>query len=257
MRYLFLILTIAYAIFSFSNHSLAAPTPLPASPKEAPKNEAEAAKEQLKVMLVQLDKIKTPIERFNLGGWVVLRGQVEEVIKTIERNNGVGNEETSEAYKDLVSQIESSADYFRIVETDNTKAEIKAFRDLSDQIKAARKMGDAILSRYNLRMYTKIKSLIEQLKTMPINSNLRQGLDSLEPFVQAVFVQDNAQKGDSPLTWEAGQKAASAIRGLNYLFEEAALDSRMFITVSSIRGFVEQYAYRANMAAQQKVESGR
>lgn len=224
--------------------------------KAAPKGEVEIAKDQLKTLITLLDSVRRPIERFNLGGWVVLRRQVDAVIDTIDRNHGVGNDETSEAYKELIFQIETSKDYFQTIETDQTKKDIGAIQATSDQIRAMRKMTGTIFARNTFRMFTKIQNLIDVLKTLPISPQLRQDLMNLDPQMRAVFAQDSAQGGDRPKTYQEGIKAVLAIRRLYPQFIEAGVDNQIFVTVSSIQGFVEQYAFIANMAVQQKDEDG-
>lgn len=245
------ILTIAALFLSF-DIALAAT----ADKSTPPRDEIDMRKDQLKALSTKLDAIRYPIERYNLGGWVVLQEQIKAVIDSIDRNHGVGNDETSEAYKELVFQIESLKDYFQAVETPGTASDILAIQTIKDEIKAVRKMKDTIYARNTLRMFTKIKGLIETLKAFPISAQLQTGLRDLEPQIVAVFSQEKAQGGDRPLTYAEGIKAVVAIRKLYPLLMEAGMDNQIFVTVSRIQGYVEQYAYIANMGIQQRVEDG-
>ena len=103
-------------------------------------------------------------------------------------------------------------------------------------------------------MFTKIQTLIETAKSMPISNRLRDGLTNLNPILAEVFAQEKVQGGDRPLTFDAARKAVLAIRSLYPLLSEAGSDPQVFLTVSSIYGFVEQYAFIANMSPQQRVE---
>lgn len=225
-------------------------------PKTPPQNEVDAAKEQLKYINSLLVTIRRPIERFKLGGWTVLHEDLDAVLQTINRNNGVGNDETGEAYKELVSGVETSKDYFSTIETESTKQAILDLQRIAGEIKVKRKMSSTLFSHNTLRLFTKIHDLIDQLKSLPIQPKLKQALNNIEPQLVAVFAEDKIQGGDSYNTFVQGRTAVTAIRKLYPLFEEASVNEQIFQITSSIQGYVYRYAFIANMSAQQKAEDG-
>ena|GEM_PF-6883916 len=233
--------------------ALADPNPSKTPP---PQGEVEIAKAQLQTLVKLLDSIRRPIERFNLGGWVVLRKQVDAIAETIDRNHGVGNDETGKAYRDLVTQIESSKDYFPTIQTDDTKEDIRTLQKMSDDLRAQKKMPKTNYGQNTFELFSKIQELIDSLTPMPISPQLREGLINLNPQLKSVFAQNNAQGGDRPKTYDEGKKAVLAIRKLYPLFFEAGVDNQIFTKVSLIQGYVEQYAFIANMAVLQKDEDG-
>ena len=185
-----------------------------------------------------LNLIERDVEHIDLVRILLLKKNAQEVVQAIEEH-GTSHMQSMQGLQRLVLMYRFSHAFFSQIETPYTSNAIKLFKEISEQLMRIHGMEESAHSQITAGIFTQMHRLIQQMRELPLNDDLRKELEALVPDLGRLIA--TATQGDRPLTFQASTSILEKVTLLYPKFNEIASSSAAFTLSLEIQGLCEFY----------------
>ena len=177
----------------------------------------------------QIEQYLFSVEKTRMKMFEVYTNQV--ITKLNDPERGLGHEETSEAFKDQISAIDSAESYFTSIRNNYTASAIDKILFIQSKLMGSFGYNRKAYAKNLFRMLTQIEFQLRELSNKSISEQLRKKIDELYRPLGIATVKASA--GDTRKAYEAAMPVANSLSqmyedfhhlsGSNEIFEAALM----------------------------------